>query len=379
MKNGSKTRTGTVARGHTIGLDLSDKTGTFVELDTDGRLVREGKVPLTETGLRKSFGGGEPVRIALEVGTHSPWVSRLLAGLGHEVIVANPRQVALISRNPRKTDRVDAESLARLARVGPTLLRPIQHRGEQAQADLAIIRARDSLVKARTELVNHVRGAVKAMGTRLPSCSPETFHYKVRLLLPALLRPALLPLLVQSARLTLQIRRYDRTLAELVRERYPETARLRQVQGVGPLTSAAFILTVEDPSRFRHSRAVGPYLGLVPRQDQSGEQRPELGLSKAGDPHLRRLLVQCAHYILGPFGQDCDLRRWGLGLAGSGSSQRKKKAIAAVARKLAVLLHHLWVTDVVYDPLYDATRRGTASEAGTDPAETETLALAATG
>lgn len=365
MKDDSRMQAGTVAQGHTVGLDLSDKKGTFVELDADGHLVAAGAVALTEAGLRKGFGGGERRRIALEVGTHSPWVSRLLADLGHEVIVANPRQVALISRNPRKTDRVDAESLARLARVDPTLLRPMQHRGEQAQADLAVIRARDSLVKARTELVNHVRGAAKAMGTRLPACSAETFHYKVQLLLAPLLRPALVPLLAQIEQLTLQIRRYDRTLADLVCERYPETARLRQVRGVGPVTAAAFVLTIDDAGRFRRSRAVGSYLGLVPRQDQSGAQKPELGISKAGDPHLRRLLVQCAQYLLGPFGQDCDLRRWGLGLAGTGSSQRKKKAVAAVARKLAVLLHHLWVTGATYEPLYQATRRRAAAEAAT--------------
>jgi len=352
-----------VAPGQTIGLDVSDKKGTFVVLDADGRVVAEGTVALTEAGLRKEFSGGERCRIALEVGTHSPWVSRLLAELGHEVIVANPRQVALICRNPRKTDRVDAESLARLARVDPTLLRPIQHRGAQAQADLAILRARDALVRARTGLVNHVRGAVKALGTRLPACSAETFPTKARLLLPPLLRPALIPLLAQIARFTLQIRRYDRTLADLARERYPETARLRQVQGVGPLTAAAFVLTIEDAGRFGRSRAVGPYLGLVPRQDQSGMQKPELGLSKAGDPHLRRLLVQCAHYILGPFGQDSDLRRWGLALAGTGSTQRKRKAVAAVARKLAVLLHHLWVTGATYEPLYQATRRAAGASA----------------
>ena len=356
MQDHSRMQTTTVAQGRVIGLDLSDKQGTVAELDADGRLVREGKVALTEAALRKRFGEGAPCRIALEGGTHSPWVSRLLADLGHEVLVANPRQVALIFRTHRKTDRLDAQNLARLARVDPALLHPIQHRSEAAQADLARVRARAALVEARTALINHVRGAAKAMGTRLPACGAEVFH-KVRGELPELLQPALLPLLVQIARLTVQIKRYDRAIVQLAQERYPQTARLQQVQGVGPLTALTYVLTLEDAERFPQSRAVGAYLGLVPRQAQSGEQRPELSISKAGDPYLRRLLTQGAHYILGPFGPDTDLRRWGLGLAGAGSKPRKKRAVAAVARKLAVLLHHLWLTGEVYEPLYQATRR----------------------
>jgi transposase len=361
MQNHTRMQATGVAPGTVIGLDLSDKQGTFVELDADGRLVREGKVTLTEAGLRSRFGGGEPCRLALEVGTHSPWVSRLLRELGHEVLVANPRQVALIFRTHRKTDRLDAQNLARLARVDPALLHPIQHRRAEAQADLAQVRARAALVEARTALVNHVRGAAKSLGTRLPSCGTEAFH-KVRDALPEALRPALLPLLVQIARLSLQIKRFDRAIDGLAETGYPQTARLQQVAGVGSLTAVTYVLTLEDATRFAHSRAVGAYLGMVPRQAQSGEQQPALSISKAGDPYLRRLLTQAAHYILGPFGPDSDLRRWGLGLAGAASKPRKKRAVTAVARKLAVLLHHLWLTGEVYEPLYQATRRAQATQ-----------------
>ena len=363
MKDGSRVQA-TVSEDDAgwpvIGLDLSDKSATYVELDADPRvrgIVGQGVVRLTETGLRKRFGGAERYRIALEVGTHSPWVSRLLTTLGHHVMIANPRQVALIARSRRKTDRIDAEHLARLLRFDPELRFPTHHRSEQAQADLAVIRSRQALVVERTRLVNHVRGAVKAVGGRLPTCSTPAFARKVADAVPASLGPALLPILEQIALLTEQIRRYDRTIAQLAKERYPETALLEHIAGVGPLTALAFILTIEDPGRFRRSRAVGAYLGLTSRQDQSGELKPELSITKAGDEHLRWLLVQCAHYILGPFGPDCDLRRWGLRLAGEGSRQRKKKAITAVARKLAVLLHHLWRTGSIYDPLYDATRK----------------------
>jgi transposase len=343
---------------------LSDRSGTFVELDADAaveQVLSHGTVTLSEVALRTRFGSMEPCRIAIEVGTHSPWVSRLLAELGHQVILANPRQVPLISRSARKTDRVDADCLARLARVDPTLLRPTRHRGAQTQTDLAVIRSRDALVRARTCLVNSVRGQVKAAGGRLRSCAAKTFARMASEALPEALQPALMPLVETIAELTAQIRRYDRSIADLTNTRYPEAAALQRVGGVGPITALTFVLTIEDPSRFPRSRAVGPYLGLTRRRDQSGQQDPALPISKAGDEHVRWLLTQCAQHILGPFGVDSDLRRWGLALAGEGTSQRKKRAITAVARKLAVLLHHLWATGELYEPLYQETRKREAA------------------
>jgi transposase len=360
MRHGSnKQQDAVVERRHVIGLDVSDRKANFVELDGDPAVeavLAEGVVPLTEAGLRKRFGETERYVIALEVGPHSPWVSRLLERLGHEVVLANSREVALIHRSRRKSDRVDAETLARLARVDRTLLHPTRHRSEAAQADLAQTRARDALVRARTSLINSVRGQAKASGLRLPPCSSERFH-QMQLELTGVLRSALLPLMESIAELTRQIRHYDRTIARLARECYPETQGPSQVQGVGALTALSFVLTLEDPKRFRKSRDVGAYLGLTPRRDQSGERDLQLGISKAGDPHLRRLLIQSAHYILGPFAEDSDLRRWGLGLAGEGNGRRKKKAVTAVARKLAVLLHHLWLTGAVYEPLHRAGRK----------------------
>jgi transposase len=360
MKDSSRMAAQAAGYARVIGLDLSDRKGTFVELDADPAkegILSHGTVTLSEAALRTRFGAMPPYRMAIEVGTHSPWVSRLLAELGHQVILANPRQVPLISRSGRKTDRVDAECLARLARVDPELLRPTHHRGAQTQADLAIIRSRDALVRNRTALVNTVRGQVKAFGGRLRASSTAGFASMAPEALPAELRPALLPLLETIAHLTAQIKRYDRTIVELAKTRYPDTALLQRVEGVGALTALTFVLTIEDPARFPYSRAVGAYLGLTRRRDQSGQQDPNLPITKAGDEHLRWLLTQCAHYILGPFGHDSDLRRWGLRLAGEGASQHKKRAITAVARKLAVLLHHLWATAEIYDPLYQATQR----------------------
>ena len=359
MTHGSKRTRHTVGFERAIGMDLSDKKANVAELEADPAIeevVATAVISLTETALRKHFGGRARCRVALEVGTHSPWVSRLLSDLGHQVIVANAREIEGDHRRRRKSDRIDAEKLARLVRVDPKLLHPIQHRSERTQAHLTLIRARDVVVRTRATMISAVRGMVKPFGGRLPACSADAFPRKAALAVPECIRAAVYPLLGEITRATRQVRYYDRAIARLAREQYPETERLTQVTGVGTLTALAYRLTIEDAARFRRSRAVGPYLGLTPSERSSGESEPELGISKAGDPLLRRLLVQCAHYILGPFGPDCDLRRWGLGHAGAGSKSRKKKAIAAVARKLAVLLHYLWTSGQVYEPLHNASR-----------------------
>ena len=343
----------------TIGLDVGDRYTYIHALDAGGEVVRERRVRTTALALGGALGDLPPARAVLEAGPRSPWLSRLVAGFGHEVVVANPRQVALIARNQRKTDRLDAEWLARLGRFDPELLAPIRHRSEQSQHDLAVVRARDALVRSRTLLINHVRGAVKACGAALPSCTARAFHRKAAEHLPAGLRAALLPLVETIGELTARIVRAGREIEALC-EAHPETAALRQVTGVGSITALTFVLTLEDPERFPKNREVGAYLGLVPRQRDSGEREPQLGISRSGDPGLRRLLVQAAHYILGPFGPDTDLRRWGERYAGTGAGNAKKRAVVGVARRLAVLLLALWKTGEVYEPLRHATAREAA-------------------
>ena len=320
-------------------------------LDSEGGVQSEGSVGTTRKAMAQKFSGIKRCRIAMEVGTHSPWLSRWLSGLGFEVIVANARQVQLISASSRKNDRMDASLLARLARVDPQLLRPIRHRSEQAQADLMAIRIRATLVEARTGLVNAARGFTKAMGERLPACDTDSMGVEKLEALPAELQQSLRPLLEQIEALTAQIKKLEGNLEQIARTRYPETQLLTQVSGVGTLIALTFVLTVEDRERFQKSRDVGCYVGLRPKQSESGESQPQLRITKEGDRYLRTLLVQGAHLILNRRGPDTDLKRWGLKLAERGGKNAKKRAIVAVARKLAVLLHRLWVCGEVYEPL----------------------------
>jgi transposase len=335
----------------TIGLDLGDRSSWCCVLDEAGAIVREQKLGTTPKAMKEVFGAVPRSRIALETGMHSPWVSRLLSQLGHEVIVAHARNVRLIGESRKKDDRIDAQTLARLARIDPQLLSPVKHRSAKAQADLTVIRARAGLVRARTALVNTARGLAKSYGERLRGCNVRNMNAEKAQGLSPELRTALEPLLAGIESLSERIGECNERIERLARESYPEVAQLKQVKGVGTLIALTFLLTLEDAHRFRQSRDVGCYLGLQPGRRNSGQSEPQMHISKEGDPYLRTLLVQGAHHILGPFGADSDLRRWGLKLAERGGKSGKKRAIIAVARKLAVLLHHLWVSGEVYQPL----------------------------
>jgi transposase len=344
----------------TIGIDVGDQVCDLCSLDYTGEGVRFAQVKTTQEAIRAHFAQETPARVVLEVGTHSPWMARLLKELGHEVLVANPSRMkeGRKKRGRKKSDRTDAERLARLGRSDPELLCPIEHRSEEDQAALARLRARDALVGSRTALINTVRGQVKALGARLSRCSGPAFSKHVYDELPPLLRPALVPLLETIQVLTVQIRRFDKEIEDAL-EGNDVAQRLLAIGGVGPLTVYCFLHVIGNPKRFKRSRTVGDYVGLTPRLEESGGRGtgPELSISKAGDEMLRCLLVQCAHYILGPFGADCDLRRFGMRLMRGGQSKRAKNtAVVAVARKLAVLMHHLWVSGQDYEPVHDATR-----------------------
>jgi transposase len=335
----------------TIGLDLGDRTSHYCILNEAGEVILESKLPTTPKGIEEVFSRIPRSGIALETGTHSPWISRQLTQLGHEVIVAHARNVRLIGGSSRKDDQLDARTLARLARIDPGLLGPVRHRSAKAQIHLTVIRARAALVSTRTALVNAVRGLTKSYGERLRKCGTEQINREIAKGLSQELRDVLDPLLAEIESLTERVAEYDRRIEQIAKEIYPQVAVLRQVKGVGPLIALTFVLTLDDPHRFRRSRDVGCFVGLRPGRRNSGMSEPQLHISKEGDRYLRTLLVQGAHYILGPFGQDSDMRRWGLMLAERGGKNAKKRAVIAVARKLAVLLHKLWVSGEVYEPL----------------------------
>src|SRR5216684_2065953 len=295
--------------------------------------------------MKQAFGKIPRSLIALETGTHSPWVSRQLTELGHEVIVAHAQKVQLITKSNRKDDRHDARTLARLARIDPALLGPVRHRSVRAQ-----------LVSARTALVNAARGLVKSYGQRLPKCGTYQVNEKLAEGLSAELREVLVPLFKEIESLNERVKEYDERMEKIAKEVYPEVSLLKQVKGVGTQIALMYVLTIEDPYRFPKSRQVGCFLGLRPGRRNSGESEPQKGISKEGDRYLRTMMVQGAHYILGPFGEDSDLRRWGLKLAERGGKNAKKRAVVAVARKLAVLLHRLWVGGEVYEPLRNSQK-----------------------
>jgi transposase len=340
----------------TIGLDLGDRWSFYCVLDEAGKIILEQRVPTTAEGLKQTFARIPRSLIALETGTHSPWVSRLLTALGHEVIVAHAQKVELITKSNRKDDRHDARTLARLARIDPELLGPVRHRSAQAQIHLTVIRARAELVSARTALVNAARGLVKSYGQRLPKCGTQQVSRELAAGLSTEMREILEPLLHEIESLNERIKEYDQRMEKIATEGYPQLSLLQQVKGVGTQIALTYVLTIEDPYRFAKSREVGCFLGLRPGRRNSGESEPQKKISKEGDRYLRTMMVQGAHYILGPFGEDSDLRRWGRKLSERGGANAKKRAVVAVARKLAVLLHRLWVSGEVYEPLRNSNK-----------------------
>lgn len=336
----------------TIGIDLGDKYSHVCVLDAGGVVIHESRCRTTLPTMSKVLGAWPGARLILETGTQSSWLARALTAAGFDVIVAHARQVRLITQSDRKNDRFDAEQLARLGRADPKLLHPVEIRSEQRAKDLTVLRTRDAIVRTRTMLINEARGVAKSLGVRLPVCHTGAFARRVRKELPAdAVFAGLDQLLALIEAATQQVRVLDEQVETLSREKYPETVLMRQVAGVGSITGLAFALTVGDPHRFSSSRMLGAYFGLRPAQRDSGQKKSQLAISKSGDRFMRCLLVQASQYILGPFGPDTELRRFGLRLAERGGRAAKKKAVIAVARKLAVLMHRLWVSGEAYQPL----------------------------
>ena len=335
-----------------IGIDLGDKSHIAVVFDEQGTESKPQRVTNTATAMEKFLSKHPGCTVVMEAGTHSPWISRLVESVGGTAHVGQPRKIRAIWDTDDKSDERDARMLGRLYRFDAKMIPPVRHRGIEAQADLAVIKARKNLKDARQKLINHARCTVKSFGERLKACGAASFADKTWEEVPKALRPALKGVYASIETLGEQIKDMERNIHRLCAERYPETEWLSQVPGVGPMTALSFVLVVEDPGRFAKSRDVGPFLGLTPRRDQSGECDKQLRITKSGDMALRTLLVNCATYILRESSPDCDLKRFGQRIGERGGKRARKTAKVAVARKLAVKLHRLWTDKADYEPFH---------------------------
>ena len=335
-----------------IGLDIGDRVSAYAVSDAQGRVLEQGKVSSRAEALVKTFGPMKGDRLLMEVGTHSAWMQRTLLQIGIDARVCEARSAAEANRFGRKTDERDARMLAELLRTDSHFVTVVEHRSETDQRMWAVIQARDALVKARTMLVNHVRGMVKSSGARLPGCSADAFNGTWEHIGDGL-KPALTSVYVQIRNLTASIRSYEKKIRVFVRKDHPEAQQLTEIHGVGDLTALACVLAFGNVKRFHRSRDAAAYLGLVPKKRKSGEIDPQLGITKRGNGTVRRLLVCAAHYIIGPFNKTkSDLRTFGLKLAGGGNdSRRKRRAVVAVARKLAVVITALLKSGKAYEPV----------------------------
>lgn len=358
MKHDMDTLVGWKAKGLAlVGVDLSDKSATWCARDEAGE-IRRGKMDLTPPQVTQMFLGAPHCRVVMEAGTHHRWVSERLRQLGHEVHVV-PADYIRGSKRRRKNDEHDAQELMEVAGdIGRRQVPAVWHRPEDWQLDLTTVRLRDAEMRGRTMRVNAVRSAVKPYGQRFKKRDADQFGSNVLAELSGPLCERVAPMLHAISDGTRTIRIFDDHVQAILQRR-PEAELLMQVYGVGPVTAAYLVSLIGDPRRFACSRDVAAALGLVPAQSQSGNSDPQLRISKSGDSMGRRLLVQCAHRVMSDKAPDSALKRWGRKLAGDGKNKaRKKKAVVAVARKLAVLLHRLWLTGEKYEPLRGVKTEG---------------------
>jgi len=339
----------------TIGMDLGISKSAYCAVGPDRTRVEEGLIKTTKEAMENYLRSQPASRVVIEASSPSHWVKAVAESCGHEVVVSNPREFRLISESHRKTDRKDARILADFGQIRPDLLHPVNLRGQESQLARATLALRDHVVKQRTRIINLIRSQVRNLGESLDGCKAATFHKTAPERIPSVLEPIVAPLLEVLIKLTESIASYDKQVSRLCKQ-HEATSILLQVQGVGPVTALSFVTTIEDPARFARSRDVGAYVGLVPKTRSSGSSSPELRISKRGDRQLRRLLVIAATYVLGPRSEESDLKRYGEKIRARGGQTSRAKARIAVARKLSVLLHRLWITGEDYEPLRNSQK-----------------------
>jgi transposase len=330
------------------GLDVSDKTTHVCVVDADGVVLRRDVVASDPDLLAKWLGKHCPglVRVVLETGPLSTFLFHGLTerDIPVECICARHAKGVLAAR-VNKSDVHDAEGLAQLARTG--WFKRVHMKASATHIDRAALRIRAQLITTRVAMGNQLRGLLKLFGLRLGAArTPE--KRRERLIALYQQRPDLEPLfapLVASIEVIEDQLRVSNRLLESRAANDAVCSRLMTVPGVGPITALTFAASIEDPHRFARSEDVGAYAGLVPRRSQSGERDVRGNISKAGDPMLRRSLYEAANSMLCRVQRPFPLQQWGLRIA---ELKGNKRARVAVARKLAVLLHSLWLNETEF-------------------------------
>lgn len=351
----------------TIGADVSDRTTKIcVMTKAEGgerRIVVETTCATTKAGFEEAlskFDRSWPV--VFETGTHCRWMDRLFKEMGFKTIVGNPGKIPSITKSNTKNDRNDARELARLAIADPAMLHPVFLRDEVYQQMLRFHHSRNMLISQRTQTINQIRGFAKSMGHRIECSSTEKFHELSKADWPRELEECAWPLMGVLKTVNLKIKAYDRLIERLAErpEFKPMVERVRVVYGVGVIGSTVFVAAIGGrPDRFDHTRDIGAYLGMIPKQDQSGDDDKQLHITHAGADIVRATLVECAGVVMMSNAKDTDLKLKGLRIAMHGGGIAKKKAKVAVARALAVtMLAMLKDPEREYVPLSEEGRKG---------------------
>ena len=322
-----------------LGIDLASKMTALCLMSETGEVVREAMVPTEEAEFRMFLKNETGYRCVVEASPLAEWVSGVLEGMGHAVVVIDPRKAKAVIQTKKKTDILDARNLARMARTG--WYTAVHRKSPEARLLRSHLKARDGLLRIARAMNSQIRGLLRSHGVRLGAVSETDFPAHVREVtarrVPAL-SPVLEPLIAAWTQAVEKAKTLKMAIAALGKASEVQE-RLQSVPGVGPLIAATFVATLDTPSRFRSASQVAAYLGLVPRVHQSGETEYHGRVTKEGDSLLRTLLIEGAVVLLTRTRESCSLKRWGLRLA------RKKgmaKAAVAVARKMAMLLFHLW-------------------------------------
>lgn len=348
-----------------IGIDVSDrKSCVCVMTKKNGgtKILRELTIPTTREGLASFLATQDKAStVTFETGTHCRWMHAVCVGAGFKTYVANATRLKLVTQSVTKNDTNDARMLAQMTLADVTLLRPVKLRNDEYQKMLHLHKLRNQLINSRTRWINELRCMAKTMGYRLPECSTCYFHRQETASWPQELLENTWPLLKALEQINITIKTYEKKIRELAETPAfkPHVDRLREINYVGLFVATGFVATIGgDVDKFNKPRDVGPWLGLTPRQHQSGEVDRQCHMTKAGSPFMRRLLVESAQMILRERSVDTDLKLKGIRISLRGGKIAKRKAVTAIARSLATtMVALLKKPDVPYVPLSEYAQK----------------------